>query len=323
VEQASSLVVWGNRIVVPFSVGNRRYFLKEWPAYVESGKGTAFVLALQDCARDGGVPVPQVLETVEGRCVLNRGGHRFSLQEFVGEPYDPALGPRQIGECAGTLGVFHRAVKSAEIGGKQWQDDPFSYAMMFVDQAEERVPGHKLSRASKQHVLALLDEMRGLLEKAKQRAVELGWLDLPLSPIHGDYCQFNCRFKGNRVVGVVDWDQARLAPRLLDVVFAVNIGLGWSGSLDYYEDFLWRDSVLPDLQALVNWLAEYGQQAPPFSEEEIRLFPLLCAALWPGPAGGFEPKCEAEMPGCDAVVGYMRRLVDEADDISGALRASL
>ena len=103
----------------------------------------------------------------------------------MGEPYDPGLRSQQIAACAGTLGIFHRAVGDAEIGGKQWPDDPFAYAMMFVDQAEERVPEHRLSRASKQHVLELLKEMRELLETAKQRSVKLGWFDLALTTTEG------------------------------------------------------------------------------------------------------------------------------------------
>jgi len=54
----------------------------------------------------------------------------------------------------------------------------------------------------------------------------LGWAELSLIPVHGDYHHFNCRFKGDRVVGIVDFDNARMECRLYDVAHALNITLG-------------------------------------------------------------------------------------------------
>ncbi len=214
-------------------------------------------------------------------------------------------------------------MENAQIGDKSWRDDPFFYAMHFIQLAKERVPQHQLSATSKKRVADLLNELCDLLEEVKQRLLDLGWLDLPQSPIHGDYCHFNCRFDEGQVVGVVDWDNAHLGPRLLDIAHAVNIGLGWSGSINYYEDFLWRNSVLPNHQELMNWFSEYSRTAPLLSEEEIQLIPLVCAALWPAPSSGFEPKCEVEIPKCEAVVRYMQYFLNEAENISKNLRVAL
>ncbi len=320
--QTDSLVVWENRIVIAFSADGQRYFLKQWPSYVASGQEVAFVLAIQAYARDGGVPIPRILKTMDGRHILDWAGRRFSLYEFVGQPYDPCLHPGQIVSCARTLGILHRAVKDAQVGGKAWRDDPFSYSMSFIRQAKDRLPEHPLCSASKGRVARLLDDLCDLLDKAKQRLMGLGWQDLPRSPIHGDYCQFNCRFDKDVVVGVVDWDHARLGPRLLDIAHAVNIGLGWRSAIDYYEDFRWQHAVLPYRQELVNWYVEYGSTAPPLSDREAQLLPLVCTALWPAPSGGFEPKCEAEIPGCDAIVATMRHFLNEAEDISRDLKSA-
>lgn len=322
-EQSDSFAVWEDRIVIAFSVDGQRYFLKQWPCYIESEEESAFVLAIQAYARDRGVPVPGIFRTVDGEYILNWNGRRFSLQVFVGTPYAPGERSRHIMSCARTLGIFHQAVAGAQIGGKGWRDDPFAYSMNFIQEARKRVPEHSLSSDNKKRVDALCNELLDLLDEAKYRLLDLGWLDLPQMPIHGDYCQFNCRFEGGQVVGIVDWDSARLGSRLLDVAHALNIGLGWRGSIDYYEDFLWRDAVVPNRQVFTDWLIEYSRTAPPLSDKELQLLPLVCSALWPAPSSGFEPKCDAEVPGCDALVQYMRHYLVGAEDISKDLKASL
>ena len=165
----------------------------------------------------------------------------------------------------------------------------------------------------------LIDKLSDLLEEAKQRLLALGWFDLPQVPIHGDYCQFNCRFEGDQVVGVVDWDHARMGSRLMDIAHAINIGLGWRGSIDYHEDFLWRDAVVPSRETFINWLIAYHHQAPPLTDVEIQILPLICAALWPAPSIAFVPTNDNEVVGCNAMVDYMQHYLDKAEDISKAL----
>lgn len=52
-----------------------------------------------------------------------------------------------------------------------------------------------------------------------------GWQCPPREPVevicHGDFAPYNCLFEENRLTGVIDFDNARPAPRLWDISYAV------------------------------------------------------------------------------------------------------
>lgn len=165
--------------------------------------------------------------------------------------------------------------------------------------------------------------MQDLLELAKQKMEDFGWFRLPVMPIHGDFCQFNCRFEGRQVVGIVDWDHSRLGPRLLDIAHALNIGLGRRGSIEYYEDFRWYDSVILEPDTLESWFKSYARYGFPLSEEEAQLLPFTCAVMWIEESAGFYPTSSVEMPNCDAIVKYLRHLLQETKSISNIVRSCI
>jgi Ser/Thr protein kinase RdoA (MazF antagonist) len=136
----------------------------------------------------------------------------------------------------------------------------------------------------------------------------LGWWDLPVQPIHGDYCQFNCRFRSSDVVAVIDWDHARLAPRLLDVAHALNITLGWPSSIDYYEDFRWSDAMPLEPADVSAWLAKYCRSGAPLDGREVQILPWACLALWPWQTAGFCLQNAGTANGAAAVVDYAEQI---------------
>lgn len=125
-QQIANFITWGNRIVIAFSVRGRRYFLKQWPSFVESDDEFAYCLAVQDYARKKGLPVPPILTTIAGNRIFDWRERRFSLQSFVGSSYDPKERSGQIMACATVLGQYHNAVVDVTLGGKKWRDDPFA-----------------------------------------------------------------------------------------------------------------------------------------------------------------------------------------------------
>ena len=214
IQLIANFVVWGNRIVVAFSIEGQNYFLKQWPSFVESDDELAYRLAVQDRARKRGLPVPLILSTINSNRIFCWRERRFSLQHFVGSSYNPELRHHQIMACATSLGKYHSAVLGETLGGKRWKDDPFAESMNVLLRAKDALLGSQLQNEEKEHVLSLISEMNKLLKLTRQKMEHLGWFRLPIMPIHGDFCQFNCRFDGNQVVGIVDWDHSRLAPRL-------------------------------------------------------------------------------------------------------------
>ena len=304
---------WNNRIQIAFSVGHRRYLLKQWPHYRQSDEDLRFVLAVQDCAREGGVSVPPILATRDGQRVFDWRGLRFSVQHFVGNPYDPDR-PKQILSCAAVLGQYHRAVAEARLEGGQWGIVSLSRHHLRI--LRTAVTEGQLPTEGKRHVQEVIAELQEMLTAAERQMESLGWSDLEVIPVHGDYHQFNCRFEGDRVVAIVDFDNSRLEPRLYDVAYALDMMLGLDWRREPDENFLYRNARPLDPVTLQPWMMAYSRHAPPLSEAEIRLLPWVCAAVWPEAIHGFLPKSTAEVPGCDEVAECMHHLLDNAPLLS-------
>jgi len=304
---------WDGRIQIAFSAGHRRYLLKQWPRYCRSDEELRFVLAVQDCAREGGVPVPPILVTKEGRRVFDWRDRRFSLQHFVGRSYDPER-PMQILSCAETLGQYHRAVADAQIDGDGW--GIVSLSRHHLDVLSEAVAERQLSEDDKRRVRQVIVQLYEMLTIAEGQMESLGWADLDAIPVHGDYHQFNCRFKGDRVAAIIDFDNSRLEPRIYDIAYALDMMLGLDWRREPEKEYLWRNTRLLRPEIIGSWMTAYSRYAPPLSDAEIRLLPWVCAAVWPEAIHGFLPKTAAEVSGCEKVAGCMRHLLEDAPILS-------
>ncbi|MFF8810834.1 aminoglycoside phosphotransferase family protein [Streptomyces pactum] len=74
---------------------------------------------------------------------------------------------------------------------------------------------------------------------------------------HGDFGPWNVVWRGNRPVGIIDWDFARPAPRLHDVAYALEYTVPFRGDA---ECLRWlRHPAPPDRRArLADFCAAYG-----------------------------------------------------------------
>jgi Ser/Thr protein kinase RdoA (MazF antagonist) len=320
VSDVARVMVWGDRLVVAFTAPQGRFFLKEWPGFCETEDEIAFCLDIQETARERGVPAPRIYRTTHGDRTHVTGTRRFSLHEFVGKAYDPARSAAQIASCARVLGRLHRVTATVEIGGKRWRDDPFDLSRESLDRATTDLERARWSSAARRQRLQALERLSLALTHARREMERLGWWEVAVQPIHGDYCQFNCRFRGDGVAAIIDWDHARLAPRISDVAHALNVTLGWAREIDYYEDFRWRDArpLRPDEVGV--WLARYCQSAGPLTVQEARLLPWACLAHWPRQTAGFALEDVGNPDGPDLIAGYVLRL---QDDVSAFVDAAM
>ena len=251
----------GDRIQLIIATGDDRYLLKQWPDYVESDEEIRFSLAVQDLARQNGIPVPPVLATRDGQRVFVWRGLRFSLQRFVGQAYDPDQ-PEQFSSFIKMLGQYHQAVTDHHLTGQQWDIVPLSrHHLNGIETDVSKLP---LTAEDQQYLRDLVAELREMLAITERRMKRLGWSKLPLIPVHGDYHIFNCRFAGNEVVGVVDFDNTRLEPRLYDLAYALNTMLGLDWRREYDHVFLWAGVKPLQPMAVQTWLSAYLLKAPPW-----------------------------------------------------------
>ena len=127
------------------------------------------------------------------------------------------------------------------------------------------------------------------------------------------------RYHGDEVAAVIDWDTARLAPRIQDFARAMNVGLGWGASVPDDDSFKWRWTDLPTVADVVHWVDHYRETAPPLTRTELELLPFVCVAMWPQSGGSQVPNTDADVEDCDRVVKFMRFWLDEARAIQDAL----
>lgn len=244
------------------------------------------------------------------------------MTEFVGAPFDPGRRWEQCDTSATVLGSFHRISPEApSLGTYHWGvDSGFEYSGAFIQNAHDYLARKPLSRSSRQRVTEYIEEIHGLWHAASTFLVAQDWYGLPHVPVHGEFCQYHCRYEGDNVVGAaIDWDTARLAPRIQDVARAVNIAVGWGPTVVDYYSYKWHRTEVPEVADVARWARHYLQTAPAFSRKELALFPHVCAAMMPTAGASQVPEVEAEMAGCERVVELMRFWLDEAEAIRDAL----
>ena len=79
---------------------------------------------------------------------------------------------------------------------------------------------------------------------------KLSWM-LPVKEpaeviVHGDFAPYNVALKGNRAVGIIDFDTAHPAPRLWDIAYAVYrwLGLQFLSRSWFNLELIWALSLI-------------------------------------------------------------------------------
>jgi homoserine kinase type II len=226
--------------------------------------------ALVRYLRRAGYPAPALACTLHGNWLVVHGGEVYELQEYIpGHPFDPAK-PGHLTAAARMLCAYHGVVMG------------FDHKAL-----HQPVPRYGCS-ALRTTVGALAEEWRlpvpPELELLLGQLVEhvrdlegryLAFGPLPELVIHGDYHGANLIFRGDQIVGVVDYDLAHWCSRMMEVAealiaFCTDPGLQlrhivYSGALD--------------LERVSSFLRAYQEEAS-LSEVEIRALPDLVRSIW-------------------------------------------
>jgi Ser/Thr protein kinase RdoA (MazF antagonist) len=198
------------------------------------------------------------------------GQEVYEVQEYVAGSLRESTSPCQMAIAARTLGWYHRAVLGF--------DHPALYRERerYGPEALERIWG------------GLMEDWRGRVTPQVERlcaamgrhvsdirSLYRGLGDLPELVIHGDYYAENLIWRGDTIVGVVDYDQAHWCARALELAEA----------LIYFTrepDKRFRHIVYPgvlDLGKVRRFLRAYGQVIR-LSEAEVRALPQLIRTIW-------------------------------------------
>ncbi len=183
------------------------------PGRDEPGR-IAFSHDVQRVLIAAGFPLPRLASTRSRSTLLTIGGRSYELFECLGgEAYD--LSAEATIDAGAALARFHSILAKHQPTG---QPPTGSYhRLTAVPSYLELIP----ERVGDESLVPLVAELQQAYARAADRADATGLPGWPLQIIHGDWHPGNLLFRGQRVVGVIDYDTARMQPRIVDVANGV------------------------------------------------------------------------------------------------------
>lgn len=224
----------------------------------------AFAHEVQRVLIGAGFPLPRLASTRAGRTLLSLGGRSYELFEcVVGQAYDSS--PEATLDAGATLARFHSILAARPPAG---QPPTGSYHRLPAVLANLAFIPHRLGDES------LVGVVQGLSEgytRAADQADAVGLAGWPMQIIHGDWHPGNLLFKGQRVASVIDYDTARLQPRIVDIA---NGALQFSLTRTADDPAAWPDG--PDEPRLKRFVQGYDSSSPSMlSKGELAALPWL------------------------------------------------
>lgn len=222
-----------------------------------------------------GYPVADLIalrDGPDGATMVRTGGHAYELFRYVEGHREP--GTRASAGAAGdALGRLHRILADHETR------QPFRSASFHgaagVASALRGIPGAVAAaarRAPSRTLAKRCDLLASAYAEAAQRAAETGPADWPIAVIHGDWHPGNLVYRDERIAGVLDFDSARVEPRVMDVAngaLQFSMRSAGAGSPETWPDGL----DLPRIEALL--LGYNRAAAMPLTAGERRALPWL------------------------------------------------
>ncbi|MFN4243850.1 MAG: phosphotransferase enzyme family protein [Tepidisphaerales bacterium] len=222
-----------------------RFLLKRRAKGKDDPFKVAFCHALQLHLAHRQFPLPHLIGTRrDNNSMLQWRGHVYELFEYIpGQPFPET--PESAGDSGRVLGLFHKLLLDFE---SPWAPPVGAYHNApSVESGLKRVPA-VLEQAGERHaagndgraVRALLEDLQGRYRRAADAAEALGISSWPGQIVHADWHPGNMLFRDNHVVAVIDYDSARLTPRVIDVangVLQFSI-LGGEGPVTQWPDHL-------------------------------------------------------------------------------------
>lgn len=188
-----------------------RFLLKRRaPSSREGPARVAYCHALQEHLAQRKFPLPPPLGTrTDGSTMLQLADRIYELFEFIpGNSYDGSLDA--TGDAGRLLAFFHRLVVSFKSDHRpptsSYHNSPAVAERLGVV-ADRLGPG----------AADMVGRLRAAYAEAADKVERLGISAWPVQIIHADWHPGNMLFRGSRVVAVIDYDTARVCPRVIDV----------------------------------------------------------------------------------------------------------
>jgi Ser/Thr protein kinase RdoA (MazF antagonist) len=226
--------------------------------------------ALMQYLRTAGFPVPGIQRRQNDATFLTLGGRLYEVYEYLcGVACDVAR-PAHVAAAAYTLGRYHQAVVGFDHSALHRASARYSVLVL-----ERTVRGlmHEWRDGMSAQVTRLCTSLTAHV--ADLWACRGTFQDLPELVVHGDYYAENLILRDDKVVGVVDYDQAHWCPRVLEVAEAL---LFFAREPEKRLEHIVYSGAL-DLGSVERFLAAYGGVIR-LSDAEIRALPHFMRVIW-------------------------------------------
>lgn len=185
----------------------------------DEARKVAFTHALQIELAQNQFPLPRLIGTRhENNSLLQLESAIYEVFEYIkGTGYDASLNATH--DAGKTLGLFHKLLRDYQ---PEYDPPRGSYhAAQRVHASLEQAPrsliaGDPRAAEQREKVESTVAALRRAYEEAAAEADRIGINDWPHQIIHCDWHPGNMLFRGERVVAVIDFDAARLQPRVID-----------------------------------------------------------------------------------------------------------
>lgn len=219
-------------------------------------------------------PLPQLIGTRhDNNSMLQWNGSIYELFEYIkGINFDHSV-PLTI-ESGKALGLFHKLLRGYVA---EYEPSTVTYhAARSVEVSFNTIP-RRLAKADPdnasrpEQIKQIADALHASYDTAVAQVTELGFDDWPKQILHCDWHPGNMLFVDGRVAAVIDYDSARIQPRIIDVA---NGALQFSILAGADDPDQWPDHI--DLDRFKNFVKAY-ESVPgcTLSHTEIQAIPPL------------------------------------------------
>ena len=198
-----------------------KYLLKRRARGKEDPYKVAFAHAVQLFLASKQFPLPHLIGTKkDNNSMLQWRNGVYELFEYIpGQTYPQTL--EATFDSGRVLALYHKLLQDFR---SEWQPAGGSYhAAPSVEQGLRAIP--QVLREAGADLAPITQYLLDSYRHAAQMAESLGLGTWPKQIVHADWHPGNMLFRDNHVVAVIDYDSARLLPRIVD---AANGGLQFS-----------------------------------------------------------------------------------------------
>lgn len=250
-----------------------QFFFKRRAADEEAILKANMAHHIQACLSKSDFPLPRLIPTLEGSYMLIRRGMLYEMFDYLpGKLYQNY--ESETREAGQLLSRFHQLLRD------------FHHDYIPPDQSCHRhpgvIPGLRLCIGSfwkeegppENDFHETISRLEDLYETCCQQLDDLGMNTLTRQWVHGDWHPGNLVFENHHVIAVLDYDSARMRPRIFDVAYGV---MNFSRPPHQKNISQWHSHR--DLDRYRYFMQGYHHNTP-LSEQEIRMIPgLVCEAM--------------------------------------------